>query len=167
MATPREASATRPIGLYGLTGDNRLVYRDPAKAPWTAPSARDPPAGWGWPWWTATCGPSPPTAACGASLAETSEWTRVDDSAGAIALTALNARLHIVDPNGRIRTRMPLPTPSEWTDLCTADCTVLTAPRPAADRHHPRPSPPLENPLCPTSKRRRPVWQARTGRPRR
>ena len=60
--------------------------------------------------------------------AETSEWTRVDDSAGAIALTALNARLHIVDPNGRIRTRMPLPTPTEWTDLCTAgDCTVLTA----------------------------------------
>jgi hypothetical protein len=29
MATPREASTTRPIGLYGLTGDDKLVYRDP------------------------------------------------------------------------------------------------------------------------------------------
>jgi hypothetical protein len=128
MATPREASATRPIGLYGLTGDNRLVYRDPgAKASWTI-LGKGPSGGVGLALvdgdlWAVTA-----HGGLWRLPAETSEWTRVDDSAGAIALTALNARLHIVDPTGRIRTRPPLPTPTEWTDLCTAgDCTVLTA----------------------------------------
>ncbi|MEV8635032.1 N,N-dimethylformamidase beta subunit family domain-containing protein [Streptosporangium sp. NPDC051023] len=125
MATPREATAVHPIGLYGLTSDDRLVYHDPDDGWITladAPSggvglgmvngelfAANPEGLW-------RLGP------------DTSGWSPAGSSGGAVALTAMNGRLYIADAEGRIRTRPPVATPAEWTDLCDAGgCTVLTA----------------------------------------
>ncbi|OUC99030.1 N,N-dimethylformamidase beta subunit family domain-containing protein [Streptosporangium minutum] len=128
MATPREASTTRPIGLYGLTGDDRLVYRDPGpQAPWTvlgeAPSGGVGLALVDGDLWAATADGGlwrlPP---------ETAEWTLVDGEAGAVALTAMNGRLYAVCSGDRVRTRLPVAAAAEWSDLCSAaGCTTLTA----------------------------------------
>ncbi|MEU0484809.1 N,N-dimethylformamidase beta subunit family domain-containing protein [Streptosporangium sp. NPDC006013] len=136
MATPREASGTRPVGLYGLTGDGRLVYRDPGtRAPWgTLGDA--PPGGVGLALvdgglWAVTAAGGlwylPP---------DTAEWIPADESTGglaggptgAVAMTAMNGRLYAVDSADRVRTRLPLPGPGEWADLCSAaGSTTLTA----------------------------------------
>ncbi|MGV9777805.1 N,N-dimethylformamidase beta subunit family domain-containing protein [Streptosporangium sp. NPDC003464] len=128
MATPREASTTRPIGLYGLTGDGRLVYRDSDLAsPWTvlgqAPSGGVGLALVDGDLWAATADGGlwrlPP---------ETSEWILVGGGTDATALTSMNGRLYIADVAGRVRTRLPVAAPAEWSDLCGAGgCTVLTA----------------------------------------
>ncbi|GAA2853734.1 hypothetical protein GCM10010517_11600 [Streptosporangium fragile] len=128
MATPREATATRPVGLYGLTGDDRLVYRDPGEdASWTV-LGDAPPGGVGLALvdgelWAATASGGlwrlPPEAA---------EWVPAGSSGDAVALTGMNGRLYAADAAGRVRTRLPLPGAAEWTDLCTASgVTVLTA----------------------------------------
>ncbi|MEV7007979.1 N,N-dimethylformamidase beta subunit family domain-containing protein [Streptosporangium sp. NPDC051022] len=143
MATPREATTVHPIGLYGLTSDARLVYLNPghASAPGAEEHAPDPGAAeQGW----ITLGDAPSGAVGlgmvnGELFAATAEslwrlspdtpgWTLVDSSCDAVALTAMNGRLYAVDARGRVRTRLPVATPAEWTDLCDAGgCTVLTA----------------------------------------
>ncbi|GAA3123788.1 N,N-dimethylformamidase beta subunit family domain-containing protein [Streptosporangium carneum] len=125
MATPREATTVHPIGLYGLTSDDRLVYQDPEHGWITIADAPSGGVGLGMvngEFFAATAEDlwrlSP----------ETSEWALVDSSGGAVSLTAMNGRLYVVDGEGRIRTRLPVTTPAEWTDLCDAGgCTVLTA----------------------------------------
>ncbi len=125
MATPREATAVHPIGLYGLTSDDRLVYDDPEHGWITLADA--PPGGVGLGMVNGEL-----FAATADGLwqlqPETAGWTLIDSSGGAVALTAMNGRLYIADAAGRIRTRLPVTTPAEWTDLCDAGgCTGLTA----------------------------------------
>ncbi|MFF4987724.1 N,N-dimethylformamidase beta subunit family domain-containing protein [Streptosporangium saharense] len=125
MATPREATAVHPIGLYGLTADGRLVFDDQENG------------------WTTLA--EAPAASVGLGMVngeffavnaeglwklgpETSEWVLAGPSGDAVSLTAMNGRLYIADTEGRIRTRPPVVGPAGWEDLCDAGgCTVLTA----------------------------------------
>ncbi|MGS2641563.1 N,N-dimethylformamidase beta subunit family domain-containing protein [Streptosporangium sp. LJ11] len=126
LATPREATAVHPIGLYGLTADDRLVYRDPEHGWITLADGPRGGVGLGM-----VNGELFAAAAEGLWLfdPETSGWSLVEAGAGAeaVALTAMNGRLYMADADGRIRTRLPVATPAGWTDLCDAGgCTVLT-----------------------------------------
>ncbi|GAA3035140.1 hypothetical protein GCM10017559_73370 [Streptosporangium longisporum] len=124
LATPREATVTHPIGLYGLTADDRLVRHEPGRGWITLAGAPRGGAGLGM-----VNGELFAAAADGLWLldAESSTWSLVEPGTGAVALTAMNGRLYLADSAGRIRTRLPVASPAGWTDLCDAGgCTVLT-----------------------------------------
>ncbi|MEU4831227.1 N,N-dimethylformamidase beta subunit family domain-containing protein [Streptosporangium sp. NPDC023615] len=124
LATPREATVTHPIGLYGLTADDRLVHLDPERGWITLAAAPRGGVGLGM-----VNGELFAAAADGLWLldAASSTWSLVEPGTGAVALTAMNGRLYLADDGGRIRTRLPTATPAGWTDLCDAGgCTVLT-----------------------------------------
>ncbi|GIH92028.1 N,N-dimethylformamidase beta subunit family domain-containing protein [Planobispora siamensis] len=125
LAVPREATVVRPIGLYGLTEDGRLVLREPDGS-WTSLGQAPPGAD----------GLATTNGAMFASTGETlwhlpadgGSWTPVDTAPGVVTLTAANGRLYAVDAAGRVRTRLPLAAAEPWTDLCDAGgTTVLTA----------------------------------------
>ncbi|WP_203892228.1 N,N-dimethylformamidase beta subunit family domain-containing protein, partial [Planobispora longispora] len=126
LAVPREATPARPIGLYGLTGDGRLVYREPDGS-WTT-LLDDAPAG---ATGLATVNGELFAAASGTlwhRSAEGDRWEPIDTLPGMTALTSTNGRLYATDAAGRVRTRLPLGVPAEWTDLCdAAGAAVLTA----------------------------------------
>ncbi|WP_176728416.1 N,N-dimethylformamidase beta subunit family domain-containing protein [Planobispora rosea] len=125
LAVPREATATRPVGLYGLTGDGRLVYREPDGS-WT--TLGDAPAG---ATGLALVNGELFAAASGTLWRRSEEdgsWDPVDALPAMTALTSANGRLYATDATGRVRTRLPLAAAAEWTDLCdAAGATVLTA----------------------------------------
>ncbi|MBG0828837.1 hypothetical protein HS041_13770 [Planomonospora sp. ID67723] len=125
LAVPREATPARPIGLYGLTEDDRLVYREPDGS-WS--TLGDAPGGaTGLALVNGEVFAATPSALWRRS-AEGASWERADDAPGVIALTSANGRLYAVDAAGRVRTRLPVTGPAEWADLCdAAGATVLTA----------------------------------------
>ncbi|MFC4059383.1 N,N-dimethylformamidase beta subunit family domain-containing protein [Planomonospora corallina] len=191
LASPREASPGRPITLYGLTADGRLVRRE-SDGSWTAIGrapggtadgratdgratdgrATDGPVtdgpvtdgpvtdgpvtddgaapggpvtdGGTVPGGAVADGETAPGGPVGLAMvngelfatwaghlwcsAGDGSWTRVGAAPDVVALTAVNGRLYAVCADGRVRTRLPLAAPAEWTDLCDAGgATTLAA----------------------------------------
>jgi len=112
-----------PLGLYAVTADARLSYREPSreKAPWCDLAAT--PVG--------TLGIASVNAGIFAAtqadelwhlplqlLAEGPvTWSLLGDAAGAVALATLGGRLFVIGRDGFIWTRMPVTGPAEWERL--------------------------------------------------
>jgi hypothetical protein len=119
MAAPREAMGGRPVGLYAVTGDERLCYREPVlhDAAWSP------------------IGTAPGVVALAASysglfgatsdgdlvhlpferIGTAAGWTRVGHAAGVVAMTNLNGRLFCVTTERRLWTRLPVLHDASWT----------------------------------------------------
>jgi hypothetical protein len=132
LTAPREAVAGLALGLYAVTVDGVLCYRDAV----TTRAA-----------WTELCPAPDGTAAIGIAdgtlyaVTGTDElwylpfvrlaggeraWTRIGPAGGTIALTGMSGRLYAIDRTGRVRTRPPVPVPVDWVDLVdAAGCTML------------------------------------------
>jgi hypothetical protein len=128
LATPREASAGVSLGLYAVTADARLLYRDPTitRSPWSDVAAL-PPGATG----LAVVDRQLFVATDADELwhlsahlllerPSASSWQLLGDAAGAISLTGMNGRLCAIGADDRIRSRAPVPAVSPWHDLCDA-----------------------------------------------
>lgn len=125
VAAPREAHGGPPLGLYGVTAEGVLRYRDAIQGP---ASWRD-------------AGSVPPGTVALAAVDEgffaatpdalwhlpirrlddgLAGWSQVGDPAGATALTAANGRLFAVSGT-RLLTRLPVRGSSAWTDFGPAE----------------------------------------------
>lgn len=123
LATPREAHGGPPLGLYGLTAAGTIRYRDGAtgRSGWLelgpAPEGAIGLAAVDESFFAVTAAgdlwhlPMPMLGADGA------QWARAGDSAGAIALTALNGLLFGLTGEDRVVVRQPFRGAAEWTDL--------------------------------------------------
>jgi N,N-dimethylformamidase beta subunit-like, C-terminal len=132
LASPRDALAGAPGGLYALHRDGIVLTRpaSPEAAPWTR---------------VGTCPPRPrclavannhffvldqdgtvwslPQAEIGAGVPR---WTSVENAANLITLTALNGRLIAADASGSLVGRVPAPG-AGWEKLGdSGGCMVLT-----------------------------------------
>ncbi len=123
LAVPREAAFGMPLGLYAVTADGRLSYRDPVRelSPWcdlaeTPPgtlgiglinagifAATDADELWHLPLQLLAEGPV--------------TWSKLGHAAGAVALTALNGRLFVIGRDGYLWTRRADLEPAEWIRL--------------------------------------------------
>ncbi|MCT9932889.1 hypothetical protein N5079_22025 [Planotetraspora sp. A-T 1434] len=144
LDAPREAAAGLGTGLYGVTTDGVLRYREarPEPADWID-VGRVPPG-------TTALGVSDSTffaatstgrlwaatftetAASTTVAAETTmtppPWRDIGDAGGAICLSGSNGRLYALGDDHRVRTRLPVNGPAEWSDLGEApDAAVLAA----------------------------------------
>lgn len=126
LAVPREAAWGMPLGLYAVTDDDRICYRDPtrAKAGWCDLAAAP----------TGTLGMSIVNAGIFAAttagelwylplrlLAEGPvTWTVLGRAEGVVALTAAGGRLFAIGRDGQVWTREALVAQADWTRLYEA-----------------------------------------------
>jgi hypothetical protein len=126
IAAPREAHGGPLLGLYGVTADGRIRYRDgvPDAAAWEDVSSAPPGTR------ALAAVDEGMFAASGDSLwhmpiRDPGCWTEVDTAPGS-CLTAMQGRLFTISA-GRILTRDSARRPSPWTDLGCAEDTVALA----------------------------------------
>jgi hypothetical protein len=123
MASPREATGGRPIGLYAVTTDDRLWQREPVLRDLT---------------WSAI-GNAPSVVALAASyegvfgatsandlvylrfdqIGTGAGWTRVGHANNVVAMTNLNGRLYCVTSDRTLWMRLPLLHEVDWTPIGT------------------------------------------------
>ena len=124
MASPREATGGRPIGLYAVTSDGQLWQREPVPRDLN---------------WTAI-GKAPGVVALAASfeglfgatatndlvylrfdqLGSPTAWTRIGHANDVVAMTNLNGRLFCVTRDRTLWMRQPLLHEVNWTAIGTA-----------------------------------------------
>ncbi|HZM75599.1 MAG TPA: N,N-dimethylformamidase beta subunit family domain-containing protein [Candidatus Limnocylindrales bacterium] len=126
LAVPREAAWGMPLGLYAVTGDDRISYRDPtwARAPWCDLAA-------------APRGTMAMSIVNAGIFTATSSgelwhlplrllaegpvtWTNLGSAAGAVALAALGGRLFAIGRDGHVWTRRPVVEQADWVRLYDA-----------------------------------------------
>jgi hypothetical protein len=124
LASPREAAGAMQQGLWAVTIEGRLLYRDPAAdaAAWT--DVTEAPPG-------TRC-----LALCDAGLFAgtaddtlwyvpalelgTGAWRPIGPAGGSVALTTLGGRLYGITGDDRIVSRAPVAGPHPFTDVCGA-----------------------------------------------
>ncbi|WP_405395589.1 N,N-dimethylformamidase beta subunit family domain-containing protein [Microbispora hainanensis] len=111
LAVPREAAGGVAVGLYGVTHDGRLLRHD--EPGWQeagpAPGSAVGLAVADCTFWVAT--------SCGGLWRRPfggDGWEHVGSSGGAVALGGMNGRLFALDSEGRLLTRLPPPSASDW-----------------------------------------------------
>jgi hypothetical protein len=127
VAAPREAHGGPLLGLYGVTPDGRIRYRDgvPDAAAWEDVSSAPPGTR------ALAAVDEGMFAAAGDSLwhmpiRSLGSWVKVDTAPGS-CLTAMHGRLFTI-ADGRVLTRTSARSPSPWTDLgCAEGHTALAA----------------------------------------
>jgi hypothetical protein len=131
MASPREAMGSQPVGLYAVTDDSLLWWREPAihDVDWIE------------------IGMAPAVIALAASyegffgatstndlvylrfdqLGSGVDWTKVGPASNVVAMTNLNGRLFCVTSDRTLWTRPPLLHETNWTavDSVPGDATGL------------------------------------------
>ncbi|GAA2371307.1 N,N-dimethylformamidase beta subunit family domain-containing protein [Dactylosporangium salmoneum] len=130
LAAPREAAGRMWLGLWAVTEQGRLLYRDPTpdRVDWTDVAAVPPGTRA-----MALCDAGLFAATIGGELlhlpaldlpsdpAEPAPWRAIGDSGGAVALTALSGRLYAMAAGDRLLARPPSTDPATpWTPAGSA-----------------------------------------------